>query len=181
MKKKASVRNLVFAGLLAAMTTVATLLIVIPTPTKGFINLGDSFVNIGAWLMGPAYGAASAAIGSSLADIIAGYGIYAPATFVIKGLMALVSFWLFSTLRKHGRTKTAPIVSAVAAEAVMILGYAVYEAVIYGSVAFALGGVASNAVQGIGNTIIAAVFYAAIIEKAVPAGLGKIGSMKKKT
>lgn len=180
MRKRTNIRNLVFAGLLAAMTTAATLLIVIPTPTKGFINLGDSFVNIGAWLMGPAYGAAAAGIGSSLADLIAGYSIYAPATFIIKALMAAVSFKLFAAVRKTGRVKTAAVLSALAAEAVMILGYGIYEAVIYGSVPFALSGVASNAVQAAGNLAVSVIFYTAFAGKVMPAGLGKINKQRNK-
>ncbi|MBR4554701.1 MAG: ECF transporter S component [Ruminococcus sp.] len=172
---RSSTQKLVFAGLLAAMTAVATLLIVIPTPTKGYINLGDCFVNIGAWLMGPVYGTAAAATGSAMADLIAGYGIYAPATFVIKGLMALASYAVFSGLKNSGRKKLSPILAALIAEIVMVAGYAIYESILYGSFATALTGVPSNAIQGIGNIVIAEVLYAGIIGKCVPAGLKKLG------
>ena len=101
-KGKDKVKVLTLAALFTAMTTVATLLIQIPTPTKGYVNLGDSIVNIAAWVLGPVYGAAAAGIGSALADIISGYVVYAPATLVIKAAMAAVSFFV---LRAAGRSK----------------------------------------------------------------------------
>ena len=75
-----NLKKLTLAGALAALTTVFTLLIQIPSPTKGYINLGDTVVNIAAWVLGPLYGGAAAGIGSALADLISGYTVYAPAT-----------------------------------------------------------------------------------------------------
>ena len=39
--KNASLRKIIFAALMAALTTVATMIIRIPTPTQGYIHLGD--------------------------------------------------------------------------------------------------------------------------------------------
>ena len=78
-------------ALLTAFTTVSTMIIRIPTPTKGYVNLGDCLVNISAWLLGPVYGAAAAGIGSALADVFSGYIVYALATLIIKGAMAVAS------------------------------------------------------------------------------------------
>ena len=171
MKHKNTVTKLAFGGLFAAMITVATILITIPTPTKGYINLGDSFVNIGAWLLGPAYGAAAAAIGSALADVITGYTVYAPATFVIKGLMALVSALIFRKLIKltGKREHIRALAASLAAEAVMIGGYFAYETFTLGSAGAAAAGIVSNAVQGVGNIIIAELLYVTVIRRIAPA------------
>ena len=49
--------RLVFTGLLTALVCVATMVIKIPVPaTGGYLNLGDAFVLISGWLLGPAYG-----------------------------------------------------------------------------------------------------------------------------
>ena len=45
------IQKLTLAGALAALTTVATLLIQIPSPTKGYINTGDVLVNLSAWIL----------------------------------------------------------------------------------------------------------------------------------
>lgn len=67
----------------------------IPSPMNGYVNLGDCFVLLSGWLLGPWYGGAAAGIGSMLTDLLSGYGYYAPGTFVIKGLDALVAALIF--------------------------------------------------------------------------------------
>ena len=68
LKMKKNTKNLVFAALLAAVTCVATLVIHTPSPLNGYINLGDCFVLLSGWLLGPVYGFLAAGIGSGLAD-----------------------------------------------------------------------------------------------------------------
>lgn len=86
-----SVRMLALAGALAALSCAATLTVAVPTPTGGYVNPGDAVVLLGAYVLGGGWGAAAGALGPALADLLGGYGIYAPATLVIKGLMALAA------------------------------------------------------------------------------------------
>ena len=158
-------RTLTLAALFTALTTVATLLIHIPTPTKGYVNLGDSIVNIAAWVLGPAYGAAAAGIGSALADIISGYVVYAPATLVIKAAMAVASFYVLKAAAKHSGSLVSRIAAASAAEVVMIVGYALYEAALYHSFATAFLGVPANAVQGAIGAAISVAVYELVIKR----------------
>ena len=166
--KNEKILLLVLAGLFAAIVTVSTMLIRIPTPTKGYINLGDCFVNVAGWLLGPLYGGAAAGIGSSLSDLFAGYNVYVVPTLVIKGLMAVVAFAAYKALSKKTPNLVGRIVSAIAAELVMIVGYAAFEAVLYGSVATALTGVAGNVVQGIGGVAFGVLLYEGVIAR-IPA------------
>ena len=161
-KNKNNITKLVLSGLLAAFVTVATVLIAIPTPTKGYINLGDSFVNISAWLLGPIYGAAAAGIGSALADLFLGYTLYAPVTFVIKALMAVASFFVFKALSKHTHGFFARIMAAIVAEVIMVLGYFAFECILYGF-AGSIIGVPANLIQGVGGVVIAVVLYDALL------------------
>ena len=168
---------LVLAGLFAAIITVSTMMIRIPTPTKGYINLGDCFVNIAGWLLGPLYGGAAAGIGSSLSDLFAGYTVYVIPTFIIKALMAATAFAVFKALSKKLPTLVGRIISAIAAELVMVAGYAVYESFLYGSAATALTGVAGNIVQGIGGVLFGVLLYEGIIAR-IPAAKS-LASAKK--
>ena len=68
--KSDKIKKLTLAGAFAALTAVATLLIQIPSPTKGYINTGDVLVNLAAWVLGPVYGGAAAGIGSATFRII---------------------------------------------------------------------------------------------------------------
>ena len=163
MKKKGNVMKLVLSGLLAAFVAVATMLISIPTPTKGYINLGDCFVNISAWMLGPVFGAGAAGIGSAIADLLLGYTVYAPATFVIKALMAITSFYLYRLLSKRIHGFISRVLASVSAEVVMIAGYCLFEAILYGSFATALTGVPGNVLQGVGGVIISVILYEALL------------------
>ena len=89
------IRKLVLAALFAALCTVMTLVIQIPSPMQGYVNLGDCAVLLSAWVLGPVYGGVAAGTGSMLADLFSGYAHYAPGTFLIKLCMA------FSAIAPH--------------------------------------------------------------------------------
>ena len=128
--KNVSLRKIVFAALMAALTTVATMIIRIPTPTQGYIHLGDGMVLLCGVLLGPGMGALAAGIGSMLSDLFAGYMSYVPGTFVIKALTALVGGWLYCRLTSGSTKRPTPVRVALAgipAEAVMVIGYFLYE------------------------------------------------------
>ena len=118
------VRKLVLSALMAALVYVATSIIQIPSPVNGYVNLGDCFVLLSGWLLGPWYGAAAAGIGSMLVDLLSGYGHYVPGTLIIKGLDALAAALIFRAL---GRGKTAMLVSGIVGETIMVLGYFFYN------------------------------------------------------
>ena len=148
-------KKTVMAALLAALTCVATMIIKIPSPLKGYINLGDCIVLSAGWMLPPAYGFLAAGLGSALADILSGYVVYAPATFVIKGLMALIACYGIRLLgRRLGNL--ARIISGAAAEITMILGYFIFEGIMYGF-GPSLVNIPANAVQGIAGLIIGTV------------------------
>lgn len=138
------VRAIVMAALLAALSCVATMVLVVPSPTGGYMNLGDTVVLLGAYLLGPVYGAAAGGIGSALADLFAGYGVYVPATLVIKAAMGLTAALLYRALR---RRHWALPVCGIAAEVLMVGGYCAYDTLLAGSLAVGLTGIPSNLVQ----------------------------------
>ena len=139
--------------MLAALACVATMIIKLPSPLGGYINLGDCIVLLCGWILGPVYAFMAAGIGSALADIFSGYALYAPATFVIKGLMALVAYAIFAWLSKKIKPFGARLLGAVIAEIVMIGGYFVFEGFIYGF-APSLVNIPANAVQGVAGVIV---------------------------
>lgn len=160
-----SVRQLVTAGLLAALVVVGTMLIQVPTPTKGYIHIGDSMVYLCGILLGPVLGGLAAAIGSALADVMSGYGMYAPATFIIKGLDAMVVGYIYLALAGRNSTflkNAGSFATAVLAGGIiMVSGYLLYETFLYGF-APALLNVALNVTQAVGGGIIAAPLLAAL-------------------
>jgi uncharacterized membrane protein len=149
---KKSVKKLVMAALLTALVCVATMIVKIPSPLKGYINLGDCVVLISGWLLQPGYGFLAAGLGSALADILSGYVSYAPATFVIKGLMAIAVYFIYKFMRKKLSLVPAAVVAGIVAEIIMISGYFIFEGFLYGFGA-SLVNIPANAVQGIAGII----------------------------
>lgn len=86
-------QDIVQVALMAAMTYIATAVINIPSGVivKGVVHLGDSMVFLAAILLGKKKGFLSAAIGMCMFDLLSPYVIWAPFTFVIKGMMAYIA------------------------------------------------------------------------------------------
>ena len=150
--------RLVFAALLAALCYVATLIIQVPTPTNGYVNLGDCIVLLSGWMLGPVWGFFAAGIGSMLADVLSGYAYYAPATFLIKGVMALLGVVLYRLIFKAFRhSLPAFLLSALVGEIIMVLGYFGYAALILGRGLGAAASIPGNVVQGVFGLVISTV------------------------
>ena len=129
------------------------MIIKIPSPLKGYLNLGDCVVLLAGWVLSPAYCFAAAGIGSALADVLSGYVIYAPATLIIKGVMAIIAHFCFKTMHTKAGCLPSRIIGGAAAEIEMVLGYFVFEGFIYGF-APSVVNIPANAVQGLAGLVI---------------------------
>ena len=152
-KMKTKTQKIVMAALLAALACIATMIIKIPSPLKGYINLGDCIVLLAGWMLLPKYGFLAAGLGSALADLFSGYVIYAPATFVIKGVMAVIAFFGFKLLHSKIGNLPSRIISGIFAEIFMVLGYFVFEGFLYGFIPSVVN-IPANSVQGVAGIII---------------------------
>ena len=164
MNKK--LQKTVFTALFMALCCAATF-IYIPSPaSNGYLNMGDCFVILSGWLLGPVYGFIAAGVGSAISDLALGYAIYAPATLVIKGLMALTAYFIFNSLSKAFSKKNIfpKIASSFTAEIIMISGYYLYDSLITQNLVSSLAGVPGNAVQGLFG-IVVSVLIMSILEK----------------
>lgn len=96
-----------FIIVMAGVITALTIVVRIPIPgTGGYLNLGDmAVVFCGLWI-GGWWGALAAGIGSATADLIGGFFIFIPVTFIAKGLEGLIAGTL-------GRKKPAFLIFAV--------------------------------------------------------------------
>ena len=151
------VKQLALTGLFAALGCVATMALQIPSPTGGYLNLGDTVVVLGAWMLGPVYGAVAGGVGPAMADLLSGYAVYVPGTLVIKAVMALTAAGLYRGLKKRGL-----LLCAAAAEALMVAGYWLFDgllAALSGGGAFGL--CLTAAAVGIPSNLVQAAFGAA--------------------
>ena len=134
--------KIVLSGLFAAIIFVLTAFLPIPLG-HGYANAGDVFVVLSGILLGQWTGAAAGGVGSALADLYLGYSVYAPATFLIKGLMAVCAFFVHKTA-KNKRLKNT--VSYVVCELIMVSGYFLFETLFFG-IGIALADVIGNLLQ----------------------------------
>ena len=163
---KTKTKKIVVAALIAALACIATMIIKIPTPLKGYINLGDCIVLVAGWMLSPAHAFLAAGLGSAFADVFSGYATYAPATFVTKGLMALIAFYGFKLLNKRLGNAPSRIISGFIAEAIMVLGYFVFEGFLYGFAPSVIN-IPANAIQGVGNLILGVLLIIAFEKRKV--------------
>ncbi|MCI8328078.1 MAG: ECF transporter S component [Oscillibacter sp.] len=157
LTSQAPAKALALTGLFAALSCAGTLALQVPSPTGGYLNLGDAVVILGAWLLGPAYGAVAGGIGPAMADLLSGYAAYVPATLIIKALMAVTAAGLYQALGKRGL-----ILCAAAAEIPMVAGYWLFDALLVSlSSGAALPLCLAGSAAGIPSNLVQAVFGAA--------------------
>lgn len=141
-------KKMVIAALFAALACVATMAIRIPTPgTGGYIHPGDAVVILCGIFLNPGAAFLAAGMGSAMADLLGGYFLYVPITFVIKGLVAFLAGHAFRRLSGHLKNRTAAVaVCGLIDVALVAGGYCFCESFIYGTAA-ALASVPANLIQ----------------------------------
>ncbi len=154
-----NIKRLSLYGVFTALIALATTFLKIPGPT-GFYHLGDVVIYTAAAILGGPFAAASASLGSALADVWAGYASFAPWTLVIKGIAGYVAG---AIPRRYGRKYRTP--AMIAGAVVITCGYAAATAVMFdpaAAVAETLGNVLQSAVGVVG-----AVALVPAVERAV--------------
>ena len=151
--ENATTKKLVMTALMMALTMVATMFIRIPLPL-GYVNLGDVFVLLSVFILGPVYGTIAAGVGSGLADLF-GYITYAPGTLIIKSTMAFVAWLIYKFLSKAtGKEMLGEIVGGIVGALVMATGYFFYEIMFFTTAGVAIVNAPWNLLQGgIGVTL----------------------------
>lgn len=154
---KTNVKKICLTGLMAAMVTVCTAFIKIPTGINaGYLHFGDSMIYISGCILGP-WALLASAIGGALADILAGSPQWAIATAIIKALNAVPFIIMAAEYKKKNNTVkvvnkyTSPMV--IVSGLITIFGYLLAEGIMY-SFPSALTSVPFSIVQAVGSAII---------------------------
>lgn len=141
---------------MCTVVVITTVFAAVPIPgvQGAYVNAGDAAVYASAFLLGWPWGVMIAAAGSAIADLLLGSTMYAPATFIIKGLMAIISARLL-------KKENLRVLRLLAAGLVMAAGYFAYECLIYGLSAAALS-VPANLVQAVLGAVLGSVIIKGI-------------------
>lgn len=168
-------KKITYTALFAALCCIATYLIKVPMP-YGYFNVGDVFVLLSGYMLGGLWGGVAAGTGSALADLLSGYALYAPVTFVIKFLMPFVVFYGYrlgkKLIQKAALDFLPRIFSALVAELLMVGGYFLFECILYGAggAAVALAGnfIQSGVCLAIGVAIAVVFTHIPFVKKQFP-------------
>lgn len=164
MNTQSKTMRIVLAGLFAALTCVATMIIRIPT-FKGYVHIGDCMVIASGVILGPVVGGLAAGIGSMLADLLGGYYVFSIATFVIKFAAAFGAGVVFSAFWRVFKKYSLPgtVLAGLASEVIVVLGYFVFE-IFYEGFAAAVVEILPNCVQGVTGLVLAAVLTPVLLQ-----------------
>ena len=158
-QSRSSIKNLTLCALFAAIITVTIAYLPKLPLAVGYVHIADAFVFLAASILPLPYSVIACAIGGGLADVLCGYAIYAPASFVIKGVTALFFKSAFSrTSTQIGRIICLRNLLALLPSALVCFGgYFLYELLIYDFAAAAVG-IPMNLLQSaVGAAIFAAI------------------------
>lgn len=148
--KQQSVKMIVISAMGLALVFLATYLLKIPNGIQGYFNLGDGFIMLFASIVNPFMAFLIGGIGSALADIAGGYGVYAIWTFAIKGLEGIIVALAFQHMKSNMKYLSYGIGALL-----MVSGYLVTDSVINQSWALGISGIPANLLQGGAGIIIA--------------------------
>ena len=125
--KNRTTRRICLTALMAAIIYVFTAYIHVPSH-PGYTHVGDGFLYLAASLLPAPFAAAAGAIGAGLADLLSGYGIWAPGTVIIKVLTAFCF-----TSRREKLVNKRNVLGILPALVLCVGGYYLYEALITGN------------------------------------------------
>lgn len=168
METRSHVQKIVMAALMMCIVMVATMFIRVPIPgTTGYVHLGDSMVFLSVLILGWKYGAVASAFGGLLADVMGGAAAWAPWTFCIKGIMAVILGLVVKKLAESEKISRGGFIAGEAAGMVlagifMAAGYYVAEGVMYGNWVSPVIGIPWNIGQFAVGMVIAVVLAEAL-------------------
>ncbi|MEH6956845.1 ECF transporter S component [Neobacillus drentensis] len=141
-------RTIVINALFIALTLVVTMFIQIRLPLMGnggLIHLGNVPLFIAALVYGKKTGAIAGAFGMGLFDIISGWTLWAPFTFIIVGTMGFVVGLISEKV--PGKRVLVNTLAIATALIIKVVGYYFTEVILYGNWIQPFGSVPGNIMQ----------------------------------
>lgn len=144
------------ASLFIALVFVATYAVQIPLPglaTGGLIHLGNVALFTIAIVFGKKFGAVSGAFGMALFDVLSPWVIWAPGTFIIRGIMGYAVGKIAEGGKK--RTMLRTFLAMLLPSIWMIFGYFVYNLMLYQDMPAAIASLPGDVTQIVMGIVIA--------------------------
>ncbi len=165
-KQTISVSEIAITGVCIALTFIATGFINIRLPIAangGLVHLGNVPLFLAAIIFGKRTGALAGSIGMALFDLMGGWVLWAPFTFVVVGLMG---YSVGAITEKHHGFRWNVLAIAVAC-VLKIVGYYIAEGIIYGNWIAPAASIPGNLVQ-IGVAAVLVLPIAEVVREKLP-------------
>lgn len=144
--RKNRTQELVLDAMMIALTYLFTAFINIRLPIAangGLIHLGNVPLFLAAFLFGPRCGALAGAFGMGLFDLLSGWYLWSPFTFIICGLMG----WTIGRICEKHSGFLWNFLSISAACVIKLAGYYLAEGLIYGNWQAPAASIPGNLIQ----------------------------------
>jgi len=135
-RSKFKTKDMVETALLTALVFVATAFINIRLPiaaSGGLVHLGTAMLVIASVVFGKEKGAIAGAVGMAIFDLSSGWALWAPFTFVIRGVMGYLLGAISYSNNKNGDNNIINIFAVIISGIWMIGGYYLTEVILYGN------------------------------------------------
>ena len=135
-RSKFNTKDMVETALLTALVFVATAFINIRLPiaaSGGLVHLGTAMLVIASVVFGKEKGAIAGAVGMAIFDLSSGWALWAPFTFVIRGVMGYLLGAISYSNNKNGDNNIINIFAVIISGIWMIGGYYLTEVILYGN------------------------------------------------
>jgi uncharacterized membrane protein len=167
-------RDIVFTALLIALVFVATRFINIKLPISsngGLVHLGNVMLFATAIVFGKKKGAIAGAFGMGIFDILSGWMIWAPFTFVIRGVMGLIVGSFAYAKDNNGENVFLNTIGIILSGIWMIGGYYITEGILYGNWITPINSIPGNIAQLVVGLVFGIPLAAALKRVMVKANL----------
>ncbi|WP_391205952.1 ECF transporter S component [Psychrobacillus sp. L4] len=161
--------DLILTAMLIALVFVSTLVLNIRLPIAangGLVHLGTAMLFIASIVFGPKKGALAGAIGMGIFDLVSGWTLWAPFTFVARGLQGYIVGKIAWSFGRKGNSIAFNLLATIISIPVMLGVYYICERVLYGSWIIPLTSIPGNIVQNVVGIIIA--IPVSVLLKKVP-------------
>ncbi|OVE65294.1 ECF transporter S component [Clostridium diolis] len=149
-KSKFKTKDMVETALLTALVFVATAFINIRLPmlaTGGLVHLGTVMLFVTAIVFGKEKGAIAAAVGMAIFDLSSGWALWAPFTFIVRGIMGYMVGAIAWSRNEEGNSIVLNLLAIVLSGIWMIAGYYITEGILYGNWASPVASIPGNVTQ----------------------------------
>lgn len=161
--------DLVLTSMLIALVFVATLLLNIKlpiSPNGGLVHLGTGMLFIVSTVFGPKKGAIAGAVGMGLFDLISGWTLWAPFTFLTRGLQGYIVGKIAWSGGRRGNSVGINLFATIISVPFMLAGYYICERVLFGNWIIPAASIPGNLIQNFVGICIA--IPVCIVLKKIP-------------